>query len=150
MSSARVRYSHIDLVCDKLHKTRVFLGSDEDFPPCNHEGCGARTYPKDEGPGTEAHAVHTFKEFMVDGEVRITSPEGALRYRRLVAEKRGVPVEAVQFNSRGNVNERVDELRHRARDIRRQNGFDERTFADYRQERNRINAEEAARGRHRR
>lgn len=142
---SRVRYSHVDLVCDRLHKTRVFLGSDEDFPPCNHEGCGARTYPRDEGPGTEAHAVHTFKPFEVDGGVRITSEEGARRYREQVAAKKGVPVEAIQFNSRGNVKQTVEELRHRAIEKRRESGFDERTFADYRNERNRINAEQSPR-----
>jgi hypothetical protein len=140
---SRVRYAHIDLVCDRLHKSRVFLGSDEDLPPC--AACGARTYPKDEGPGTDAHAVHTFKPFEVDGGVRITSEEGALRYRQSVAERKGVPVEHIQFNSRGNVKERVEEIKHEAIVKRRESGFDERQFADYRAQQNRVNAEKAGR-----
>jgi hypothetical protein len=143
---SRVRFTHVDTVCDRLHKSRVFLGSDEDLPACGVEGCGARTYPKDEGPGTDAHAVHTFKPFEVDGGVRITSEEGALRYRQQVAERKGVPVEHIQFNSRGNVRERVEEIKHEAIVKRRESGFDERQFADYRAQQNRVNAEKAGRG----
>jgi hypothetical protein len=146
VSAHRLRYAHMDLVCDRLHKTRALIEEGSAFPACTHPGCGASTYPADEGPGTEAHAVHTFKDFEVDGGVRITSEEGARRYRQQVADQKGVPVEAIQFGSRGNVKQTADELRHRARQIRKENGFDERTFADYRNERNRINAEEATRG----
>jgi hypothetical protein len=144
---SRVRYAHTDLVCDRLHKSRVFLGSDEGLPACAHEGCGARTYPKEDGPPGEAGAaVHTFKPFEVDGGVSITSEEGALRYRQQVADRKGVPVEHIQFNSRGNVKARVEEIKHEAIVKRRESGFDERQFADYRAQQNRVNAEKAGRG----
>lgn len=119
-------------------------------PPCH---CGAARVPfyatREMTSAAHAATVHTFKEFVVDGEVRITSPEGAQRYREHLAQKKGVPVESIQFNSRNNVKQTVEELKHRAITKRRESGFDEHSWSAYRQERNRINAEEASRGRHR-
>lgn len=120
-------------------------------PPC--PACGAPRVPfyatREMTSAAHGAAVHVFKEFEVDGGFRITSPEGAQRYRAHVAGLKGVPVEAVQFNSRGNVKQTVEELKHRAITKRKESGFDERTFAAYRTERNRINAEEAAHARRR-
>jgi hypothetical protein len=112
-------------------------------PPCPE--CGAARVPFYATHEMSAPAVHTFKEFVVDGEVRITSPEGAQRYREHLARTKGVPTEAIQFNSRGNVKQTVEELKHRAIVKRKESGFDERTFAAYKTERNRINAEQKAR-----
>lgn len=119
-------------------------------PPCPE--CGAARVPFYATREMEAAhrykslgGVHTFKEFEVDDGVRITSPEGLERYKAERARRAGVSPDQVVLESRGNVKVRVEELRHRAITTRRENGFDERTFADYRAERNRINAEEAAR-----
>lgn len=89
--------------------------------------------------------IHYFKEFEVDDGVKITSPEGLERYKQYRASRAGVSPEQVVLNSRGNVQQRVEELRHRAITTRRENGFDERTWADYKAERNQLNREEAAR-----
>lgn len=89
--------------------------------------------------------VHTFKEFEVDDGVKITSPEGLERYKQYRAQRTGVSPDQVVLNSRGNVKQRVEELRHRAISTRRENGFDERTWADYKAERNRINSEQVGR-----
>lgn len=75
--------------------------------------------------------VHVFKEYEIDGGVKITSPEGELRYRQEIAKKQGVSVDQVVITGRGNVGERVDELRHRAIQGRRASGMDERDFKRY-------------------
>jgi hypothetical protein len=146
-----------DLRCPLGHyEVSVLYNTSEELPRCTHvppEGAIPCNLPRTTFYATQemtndarAAAVHTFKPFEVDGGVRITSEEGALRYRQSVAAQKGVPVEHIQFNSRGNVPQTVDELRHRARDIRRREGFDERTFESYRTERNRITAEQSGRG----
>lgn len=124
-----------------------------DGPPACPE-CGAARAPFYATREMEAAArytsmggVHVFKEFEVDGGVRITSPEGLERYKAERARRAGVSPDQVVLESRGNVKTRVEELRHRAIATRRENGFDEHTFTDYKRERNRLNAEEAARGR---
>jgi hypothetical protein len=119
-------------------------------PPC--PACGAARapfYATREMEAAHRYAsmggVHTFKEFTVDDNVRITSPEGLERYKADRAARAGVTPDQIVLDSRGNVKQRVEELRHRAIDTRRQNGFDERTFADYKRERNRVNHETAQR-----
>ncbi len=119
-------------------------------PPCSTCGAPSQTFYATREMEAAKHyesmgGVHTFKEFEVDDGVKINSPEGLERYKQYRAARAGVSPDQVVLNSRGNVKERVEELRHRAITTRRENGFDERTWADYRAERNRINAEEAAR-----
>lgn len=117
-------------------------------PPCPECGSARAPFYATREMTDQAHAaaVHVFKEFEVDGGVKITSPEGALRYRQQIADQKGVPVEHIQFNSRGNVKQNIEEARHHAFVKRRESGFDEPTWAAYRAERRRINAEEQARG----
>lgn len=119
-------------------------------PPCAE--CGAPTqtfYATREMEAAKQYesmgGIHYFKEFEVDDGVKITSPEGLERYKQYRASRAGVSPEQVVLNSRGNVQQRVEELRHRAITTRRENGFDERTWADYKAERNQLNREEAAR-----
>lgn len=130
------------------YEVSVFYDTEDGPPEC--PTCGGMRVPfwatAEMTTQARSAAVHTFKPFEVDGGVRITSEEGALRYRQYLAATKGVPVDSIQFNSRGNVQQTTDELRHRAITKRRENGFDERTFSDYRSERNRISAEESSRG----
>lgn len=119
-------------------------------PPCAECGSATQTfYATREMEAAKRYqsmgGIHYFKEFEVDDGVKITSPEGLERYKQQRAAKLGVSPEQVVLNSRGNVKERVEELRHRAITTRRENGFDEHSWRDYKAERNRLNAEEAAR-----
>lgn len=136
---SRVRYSHIDLVCDRLHKTRVFLGSDEDLPPCSAttpEGvCGARTYPKDEGRDTLDPTLAQFGSVLYDGQ-RLTR-EQLEQKRKEFAAHQGVDPDTIAFVPRGNSKAIAEEHRHRAIETRRKNGFDEQQFRDYQREQRR-------------
>lgn len=148
--------SHIvrDLRCTsepEHYEVGVWYTLSEGPPRCSQ--CGAEQKPFYATREMEASrhyasmgGVHTFKEFEVDDGVKITSPEGLERYKAERAHRLGVSPDQIVLNSRGNVKERVEELRHRAISTRRANGFDERTWTDYKQERNSINAEERRRG----
>jgi len=144
--------SHIvrDLRClaDPEHyEVGVWYTLSEGPPRCGQCGSQQQTFYATREMEAAHHyrslgGVHTFKEFEVDDGVKISSPEGLERYKQYRAQRAGVSPDQVVLESRGNVKQRVEELRHRAISTRRENGFDERTWADYKQERNSLNAEQ--------
>lgn len=132
------------------YEVGVWFRLEEGPPPCPTCGAATKTfYATREMERAKQYesmgGVHYFKEFEVDDGVKINSPEGLERYKEYRAQRAGVSPDQVVLNSRGNVKQRVEELRHRAITTRRENGFDERTWADYKAERNRINNERAGR-----
>lgn len=132
------------------YEVGVWFRRAEGPPPCPTCGAPSQTFfATREMEHAKRYAsmggVHYFKEFEVDDGVKIRSPEGLERYKEYRAQRAGVSTDQVVLNSRGNVKERVEELRHRAITTRRENGFDERTWSDYKAERNRVNNERVGR-----
>ena len=124
-------------VLDGHYECRVLYLRSAGPPPC--PSCGAprvKFYPTREMERLEIvnYTVGGVFRPVKIGDTTYTTKEALDGYRQHLADKKGIPVDQVGFETIKNMKEHTDEIRHAGWEARKEAGFDTQQFREFQRE----------------